>query len=128
MTAAFGLSSGDATAAVLASTAIPALFPRVEIDGRSLFDGGVVDVDNTPINRAVAHDHVDLLVLPRLCPRSESATNFRHSRDLTPAPGKPPTDGQTRTATGWGIPNGVSRPTHDFSTSTFADTSEGHAA
>src|SRR5688500_18305463 len=44
------LSEGDPVAAVLASAAIPAVFPPVTIDGRVLFDGGVAD--NTPISQA----------------------------------------------------------------------------
>lgn len=43
--------SGDLTPALLASTAIPGLFPSVRIDEREHLDGGVVD--NTPINVAV---------------------------------------------------------------------------
>ncbi|RMH75517.1 MAG: patatin-like phospholipase family protein [Actinomyces sp.] len=45
------LSSGDATTAILASAAIPGVFPPVEIDGRPLIDGGVVD--DTPVSHAV---------------------------------------------------------------------------
>lgn len=116
------LSTGDAAPAVLASAAIPGVFPTVTIDGRALFDGGVAD--NTPISQAVAlgadrvvviptgvacalpeaprsavatavhalsllieqrlvldvaayQDHVDLIVLPPLCPLSVSSTDFR---------------------------------------------------
>lgn len=46
------LSTGDAVDAVLASAAIPAVFPPVHIDGRDYVDGGVVN--NTPISHAVA--------------------------------------------------------------------------
>jgi NTE family protein len=56
------LSSGDATAAVLASAAIPAVFPPVEVDGRVLFDGGVVN--HTPISHAVALGADRVVVLP----------------------------------------------------------------
>jgi NTE family protein len=45
------ISHGPALEAVLASTAIPAVFPPVVIDGTPLMDGGVVD--NTPISHAV---------------------------------------------------------------------------
>ena len=45
------LMSGPAVEAVLASAAIPAIFPPVEIDGDRLVDGGVVD--NVPISRAI---------------------------------------------------------------------------
>jgi len=43
--------SGELTPALLASTAIPGVFPSVMIDGRQHMDGGVVD--NTPIDIAV---------------------------------------------------------------------------
>ena len=45
------LSSGSALDAVLASSAIPAVYAPVEIDGVAYMDGGVVD--NTPISHAV---------------------------------------------------------------------------
>ncbi len=43
---------GDLTEAILASAALPAVYPPVTIDGRRYVDGGVVD--NVPIARAVA--------------------------------------------------------------------------
>jgi NTE family protein len=46
------LSEGDAVEAILASAAIPAVFPPVRVGGRDLMDGGVVN--NTPISHAVA--------------------------------------------------------------------------
>ena len=45
------LSSGSTVDAILASAAIPAVFPPVRIDGRDYMDGGVVN--NTPISHAV---------------------------------------------------------------------------
>jgi NTE family protein len=45
------LSSGPALDAVLASSAIPAVYAPVEIDGVAYMDGGVVN--NTPISHAV---------------------------------------------------------------------------
>ena len=45
------LSRGDAIDAILASAAIPAIFPTVRVEGRDLIDGGVVN--NTPISHAV---------------------------------------------------------------------------
>ena len=45
------LSSGPLAPALLASAAIPAVFPSVAIDGRYLIDGGVAN--NTPISSAV---------------------------------------------------------------------------
>jgi NTE family protein len=46
------IGHGPATEAVLASSAIPSIFPPVTIDGDVLVDGGVVN--NVPISRAVA--------------------------------------------------------------------------
>lgn len=45
------LTTGPVVEAVLASAAIPAMFPPVEIDGEVFIDGGVVD--NVPISRAI---------------------------------------------------------------------------
>lgn len=45
------LDSGDATNAILASSAIPSVFPPVSVGGRMLMDGGVVN--NAPISHAV---------------------------------------------------------------------------
>jgi NTE family protein len=44
-------SSGPVVDPILASTALPAIFPPVEIDGELLIDGAVVD--NVPISRAL---------------------------------------------------------------------------
>ena len=44
-------SSGSLVDAVLASSAVPALFPPVEIDGEHYYDGGLVD--SVPLSRAV---------------------------------------------------------------------------
>ena len=44
-------SSGSLVDAVLASSAVPALFPPVEIDGEHFYDGGLVD--SVPLSRAV---------------------------------------------------------------------------
>jgi len=56
------LDHGDATSAVLASSAIPAVFPPVTVDERLLFDGGVAD--NTPISQAVALGATRVVVVP----------------------------------------------------------------
>ncbi|MGV0836540.1 patatin-like phospholipase family protein [Mycolicibacterium thermoresistibile] len=56
------LSSGDAVEAITASAAIPAVFPPVQIDGRYLIDGGVVN--NTPLSHAVALGADRIWVLP----------------------------------------------------------------
>ena len=56
------LSAGNAVDAVLASAAIPGVFPPVCIDGRWLVDGGVAN--NTPISSAVRLGATRVLVLP----------------------------------------------------------------
>ncbi len=55
------LTSGPAVEAILASAAIPAIFPPVEIGGRQLIDGGVVN--NVPIGRAVERGATRIFVL-----------------------------------------------------------------
>jgi len=55
------LMSGPAVEAILASAAIPAIFPPVEIDGDRLIDGGVVD--NVPISRAIEAGATRIVVL-----------------------------------------------------------------
>jgi len=56
------LSSGPAVDAILASTAIPGVFPTVTIGGRELVDGGVSN--NTPISTAVRLGAERIIVLP----------------------------------------------------------------
>ena len=56
------LASGPAVTALLASAAIPAVFPVVSIDGRHLIDGGVAN--NTPISTAVDLGATRVIVLP----------------------------------------------------------------
>ena len=56
------LNRGRLVPALLASSAIPGVFPPVEIDGRTLVDGGVVD--NTPIAEAEPLDPTVIYVLP----------------------------------------------------------------
>ena len=56
------LSSGDAVEAIMASAAIPGVFPPVNINGRDLIDGGVVN--NTPLSHAVALGADRVWVLP----------------------------------------------------------------
>ena len=55
-------SSGPAVDAVMASAAIPAVFPPVMINGVPYIDGGVVN--NTPISHAVDLGADDIWVLP----------------------------------------------------------------
>ena len=52
---------GPAVEAVLASSAVPAIFPPVEIDGERFIDGGVVN--NVPIRRAVDGGATRIVVL-----------------------------------------------------------------
>ena len=56
------LSAGPTVEAVLASAAIPGVFPPVEIDGRLLVDGGVAN--NTPISSAIRLGATRIFVLP----------------------------------------------------------------
>jgi NTE family protein len=56
------LSSGDIEQAILASTAIPGVFPPVLHEGRLLVDGAVAAV--TPISVAVARGATRIIVLP----------------------------------------------------------------
>jgi len=56
------LSAGPAIPALLASTAIPGVFPPVTIGRRELVDGGVADM--TPIAAAVAQGATHVYVLP----------------------------------------------------------------
>jgi predicted acylesterase/phospholipase RssA len=52
---------GPAAEAVLASSAVPAIFPPVEIDGERYIDGGVVN--NVPIRRAIDSGATRIVVL-----------------------------------------------------------------
>jgi len=56
------LSSGVAVTALLASAAVPAVFPPVRLDGRFLLDGGVSS--NTPVSIAVELGATRVIVLP----------------------------------------------------------------
>ncbi len=56
------LSSGAAVEAILASTAIPGVFPAVKINGKLLVDGGVAN--NTPITAAIRLGAQRIIVLP----------------------------------------------------------------
>lgn len=56
------LSDGPVVDAVLASTAIPGVFPPVRVDGRLLVDGGVAN--NTPISTAIRLGATRIIVLP----------------------------------------------------------------
>jgi NTE family protein len=56
------LGSGDTIRALLASSAIPGVFPTVDIDGRTLIDGAVSA--NTPISQAEELEPSVVYVLP----------------------------------------------------------------
>jgi len=56
------LSSGPAVQALLASAAIPGVFPAVQMNGRHVVDGGVAN--HTPISAAVDLGATRLVVLP----------------------------------------------------------------
>lgn len=56
------LSEGDLADAVCASSAIPGVLPIVELGGRHLVDGGVVN--NCPISQALALGATTIYVLP----------------------------------------------------------------
>ncbi|SDY84419.1 NTE family protein [Collimonas sp. OK242] len=55
------ISTGPAVDAVLASTAIPGVFPPVSVDGNMLIDGGVAN--NTPISTAIRLGATRVIVL-----------------------------------------------------------------
>jgi NTE family protein len=56
------LSTGDALDALLASTAIPGIYPPVQLDGRLLVDGGIAA--DTPISQAVQLGADTVYVMP----------------------------------------------------------------
>lgn len=56
------LSEGDARDAILASAAIPGIFPPIQWRGRKLIDGGVFN--NTPITAAIELGAERVYVLP----------------------------------------------------------------
>ncbi|MEZ5243468.1 MAG: patatin-like phospholipase family protein [Acidimicrobiales bacterium] len=55
------LERGPARQSILASAALPGVFPTVKIDGRTFFDGGIVD--NTPISKAIEAGATEVWVL-----------------------------------------------------------------
>lgn len=80
------LSSGSAEQALLASAAIPLVFPSVQVGGKFLVDGGVTS--NTPIASAVALGATRVVVLPtgfgcdRPCPPKGLAALALHTLNL----------------------------------------------
>lgn len=73
------LSSGSMVDAVLASTAIPGIYPAVLMGGERLMDGGVVD--NVPVRPAVdaGADEVFVLAASSRCPPPE---RMQHLHDV----------------------------------------------
>jgi NTE family protein len=59
---AVALSRGPAVEAILASAAIPGVFPPVQIDGRTLMDGAIAS--STPVRVAVELGASRIIVLP----------------------------------------------------------------
>jgi NTE family protein len=90
------LSKGPAIDAILASAAIPGIFPLVHIDGQTLMDGAIAR--NSPIRVAAdlgasrivvlptgyacSADAIDVCVVPALCPLDVSPYDFSASRYL----------------------------------------------
>lgn len=70
------ITQGSIADAIVASTAIPAIFPVVEREGRRLFDGGVSA--NLPVQQAVAMGARSLVVLDAGAPtaRPNEARSF----------------------------------------------------
>lgn len=113
--AAVALDHGDLRSALLASTAIPGVFPPIERDGRLLYAGGIVD--NVPVRQALAMGARSLVVLDCAFPghaiprptrlreviawassvgmRSQLAADLPHIAASVPVlylPGPPPSD------------------------------------
>ncbi|XVJ50073.1 patatin-like phospholipase family protein (plasmid) [Pseudomonas sp. UBT] len=80
------LSSGNAEQALLASAAIPLVFPNVRVGEKFLVDGGVTS--NTPISSAVTLGATRVVVLPTgfgcacLCPPSGLVALALHTLNL----------------------------------------------
>lgn len=72
------LSEGAAVPALLASCAIPGVFPPIEIDGRLLCDGAVAA--DTPVDQAVALGADTIFVLPTMISRPTDAENREQRR------------------------------------------------
>jgi NTE family protein len=60
------IGQGSVVEALLASAAIPGIFPPVTIDGRHLVDGGVAA--NTPLRQAEALGATDIFILTAATP------------------------------------------------------------
>lgn len=73
-------SSGSLLPAVLASTALPGIFPPVAIDGDRYIDGGVVN--NVPISRAIEQGATRIYVLTCAPPRHDDGRPIRRPLDV----------------------------------------------
>lgn len=94
------LTHGPAVEAILASAALPAIFPPVVINGERLIDGGVVD--NVPISRAIEagatrifvllcgpltyHPHVERRPVEAMLTALFIAVHARFGREITQLP------------------------------------------
>lgn len=93
-------TTGPLVDAVLASCAVPGLYPPVEVDGEHYFDGGLVN--SIPVSRAVEHAAATIYVIqvgrverPLVVPRRpwevaavafEIARRHRFARDMAAVP------------------------------------------
>ncbi len=110
---------GPAVEAVLASSAVPAIFPPVEIDGERFIDGGVVN--NVPIRRAIDAGATRIVVLlcapPAYTPVSPQAPGRGHAQrpvDLHPRPVRPGHGPAARGGGGHRLQREPRAPTRDF--------------
>lgn len=83
------LKSGDTIRALLASSAIPGVFPTVEIDSHTLIDGGIVA--NTPIAQAEELEPSTVYILPtvpgnRLPPPSNAILMMQRAMNMASHP------------------------------------------
>jgi NTE family protein len=74
------LSHGDIRAALLATTAIPGIYPPVEIDGRLLVDGGLAE--DPPLGTAIERGATTVYVLPVGWPLDPAQTAGAGSRAM----------------------------------------------
>jgi NTE family protein len=81
------LNSGDATTALLASSAVPWLLPPVEIDGRLLVDGAAAA--DVPVRQALSLGARNVYVLPTAPLQVAALAEEALSYDVTPSDGGP---------------------------------------
>jgi len=75
------LTRGPALPALMASSAVPGIFPAVTIDGRTLVDGGLSE--DTPIGVAEASGATTIFVFPSHAPAGMSPGEHRATALLT---------------------------------------------